>query len=92
MRQKSKVKNLTDAICRSLNRLDKSYNKPGDFTGLEFWVRPSGVKTWYYQYRTKNKKYPLRKKIWNYPVIGVVEAAKRAKELSSKIYQGEDPK
>jgi integrase len=92
MGQKSKAKKLTDAICRSLNRLDKAYSTPGDYPGLEFMVRPSGVKTWYYQYRTKNKKYPLRKKIGRYPVIGVVEAIKRAKVLSTKIYNGEDPK
>jgi integrase len=89
---KSKAKKLTDAICRDLNRLDKRYFKPGDYPGLEFWVLPSGVKTWYYQYRTKNKKYQQRKRLGNYPNIGVVEANKRARELSTKIYNNEDPK
>jgi len=92
MGQKSKAKNLTDAICRDLNRLDKRYFKPGDYPGLEFWVLPTGKKTWYFQYRTSAKKYQQRKKIGNYPVVGVVEATKRAKELSTKIYNGEDPK
>ena len=92
MGQKSKAKKLTDAICRDLPRLDKKYYKPGDYPGLQFWVRTSGTKTWYYQYRTKHKKFPQRKKIGNYPVIGVVEAIKRAKDLSTKIYNGEDPK
>ena len=86
MGQKSKAKKLTDAICRDLPRLDKKYYKPGDYPGLEFWVLPSGTKTWNYQYRTKNKKYPTRKKIGNYPVVGVVEAIKRAKDLSIKIF------
>jgi len=90
--KKSKAKKLTDAICRDLPRLDKRYFKPGDYPGLEFWVAPLGTKTWYFQYRTKAKKYQQRKKIGNYPVIGVVEANKRARELSIKIYNGEDPK
>ena len=89
---KSKAKNLTDAICKSLNRLDKRYIKPGDYPGLEFWVMPSGVKTWFFQYTVKGKRYQQRKKIGNYPVVGVVEATKRAKELSVKIYNQEDPK
>jgi len=92
MGQKSKAKKLTDAICRSLNRLDKRYYKPGDYPGLEFWIMPSGIKTWFFQYRVKGKKYSYRKKIGNYPVVGVVEATKRAKDLSTKIYNGEDPK
>ncbi len=62
MGKKSKAKNLTDAICKSLNRLDKRYYKPGDYPGLEFWVMPSGVKTWVFQYRVKGNKYPYRKK------------------------------
>ena len=89
---KSKAKKLTDAICRDLPRLDNRYFKPGDYPGLEFWVAPSGTKTWYFQYRTKAKKYQQRKKIGNYPVVGVVEAFNRAKDLSTKIYNGEDPK
>ena len=89
---KSKAKKLTDAICRDLNRLDKRYYKPGDYPGLEFWVLPSGVKTWYLQYTVKGKKYQQRKRLGNYPNIGVVEATKRAKELSTKIYNNEDPK
>ena len=92
MGKKSKAKNLTDAICRDLNRLDKRYYKPGDYPGLEFWVMPTGVKTWFFQYKIKGKKYQQRKKIGNYPVIGVVEAFNRAKELSTKIYNGDDPK
>ena len=89
---KSKAKKLTDAICRDLNRLDKRYYKPGDYPGLEFWVLPSGVKTWYLQYTVKGKKYQQRKRLGNYPNIGVVEANKRARELSTKIYNNEDPK
>jgi len=89
---KSKAKKLTDAICRDLNRLDKRYYRQGDYPGLEFWVMPSGVKTWKFQYKIKGKKYQERKKIGNYPVVGVVEAVKRAKELSTKIFNGEDPK
>tara|TARA_B100001057_G_C22409727_1_gene779176 strand:+ start:207 stop:620 length:414 start_codon:yes stop_codon:yes gene_type:complete len=36
MGKKSKAKNLTDAICRDLNRLDKDYFKPGDYPNLAF--------------------------------------------------------
>ena len=42
--KKSKAKNLTDAICRSLPRLDKRYIKQGDYPGLELWVQPGGSK------------------------------------------------
>ena len=47
--KKSKAKKLTDAICRDLPRLDNRYYKPGDYPGLEFWVMPSGIKTWKFQ-------------------------------------------
>jgi len=89
---KSKAKKLTDAMCRDLPRLDKHYFKPADYPGLELWVRPGGTKTWRFQYKIKSKRYQQRKTIGNYPAIGVVEAVKRAKELSTKIYNGEDPK
>jgi hypothetical protein len=88
----SKAKKLTDAICRDLPRLDKTYFKSGDYPGLQLWIEPGGTKTWRLQYRVSGKKYQQRKKIGNYPVIGVVEATKRAKILSTKIYNGEDPK
>lgn len=88
---KSKSKNLTDAICRDLPRLDKRYFKPGDFPGLEFWVLTSGTKTWYYQYKPKNKKYQLRKRLGNYPTVGIVEAIKKSKQISQQIFNGVDP-
>ena len=90
--KKSKVKKLTDAYCRSLNRLDKRYFKPGDYPGLEFWVAPSGTKTWYFQYTVKGKKYQQRKRLGNYPNIGVNEANRRAKDEAIKIFKGGDPR
>ena len=84
--KKSKAKNLTDAICRSLPRLDKRYMKQGDLPGLEFWVQPGGSKSWYYQFRIKGTKDQLRKKIGTYPTIGVTEAFNRAKQLAKDIY------
>ena len=79
---------LTDAICRSLNRLDKKYYKPGNFPGVQFWVLTSGTKTWYYQYRTPNKKYPVSKRLGNYPHVRLVEAHKKAKQLAQNIFNG----
>jgi hypothetical protein len=90
--RKSKAKNLTDAICRSLPRLDKRYMKQGDYPGLELWVQPGGSKGWYYQYRIKGVKDPLRKKIGSFPTVGVTEAFNRAKKLSKDIYEGVDPR
>ena len=90
--RKSKAKNLTDAICRSLPRLDKRYMKQGDYPGLELWVQPGGSKGWYYQYRIKGVKDPLRKKIGSFPTVGVTEAFNRAKKLSKDIYDGVDPR
>ena len=90
--KKSKAKNLSDAICRSLPRLDKRYMKQGDYPGLEFHVQPGGNKSWYYQFRIKGKKGQIRKKIGTYPVIGVVEAVSRAKQLAKDIYEGTDPR
>ena len=84
----TKKKNITDAIARDLPRLDKAYYKPGDYPGLELWIYPSGKKTWRFQYRTKNKKYPIRIKIGNYPHVGVIESINRAKEEANKIYKG----
>jgi len=91
-KKKSKAKNLTDAICRSLPRLDKRYMKQGDYPGLELWVQPGGSKGWYYQYRIKGVKDPLRKKIGSFPTVGVTEAFNRAKKLSKDIYEGVDPR
>jgi site-specific recombinase XerD len=90
--KKSKAKNLTDAICRSLPRLDKRYMKPADYPGLEFWIMPGGTKSWFYQYRIKGVKDPIRKKIGTYPVVGVVEATNRAKKINKDIYDGTDPR
>ena len=90
--KKSKAKNLTDAICRSLPRLDKRYYKSGDYPGLEFWVMPSGIRTWKIQYRIKSVKDPLRKKLGNFPVVGVNEAIRRAKKIVTEIYDGVDPR
>jgi len=89
---KSKSKKLTDAICRDLPRLDKAYFKLGDYPGLEFWVYPSGIKTWNYRYRIKGKPYQFRKKVGNYPVVGVNEAIRKAKEISATVFNGSDPK
>ena len=89
---KTKSKNLTDAICRDLPRLDNRYIKPGDYPGLELWVYPSGIKTWSFQYRIKGKPYPFRKKIGNYPAVGVNEALRKAKQVSQQIFNGSDPK
>ena len=90
--KKSKAKKLTDAICRSLPRLDRPYCKPGDYPGLELWVQPGGTKSWKYQYRVKGKSFQLRKSLGPYPVIGVVEATARAKKVSKDIYEGVDPR
>ena len=100
----TKSKKLTDAYCRSLkpkiSQDPKSKNYlnyipsyvPGDYPGLLLWIYPSGQKTWRYQYRTKQTKFQLRKKIGNYPEVGVVEAHKKAKKLSIKIEDGLDPR
>jgi len=90
--KKTKAKKLTDAICRSLPRLDKRYMKRSDYPGLEFWVQPGGTKSWSYQYRIKGVKNSIRKALGTYPVIGVVEAINRAKKISTEIYDGVDPR
>ena len=63
---RSKSKKLTGAICRDLPRLDKPYFKPGDYPGLQFWV--------------KGKKYQQRKRLGRYPTVGVTLALTRSKE------------
>jgi integrase len=90
--KKTRAKNLTDAICRDLRRLDKAYFKPGDYPGLQFWVEPGGTKSWRFQYRVKGKRWQQRKKLGTYPTVSVVEAIKRAKIEADKIFKGEDPK
>ena len=81
----SKAKKLTDAICRDLPRLDKNYFKPGDYPGLQFWLKRVDLKVGSINIELNTKNFHKRKKIGNYPVIGVVEAIKRAKDLSTKI-------
>ena len=88
---KSKSKKLTDAICRDLPRLDKKYYKPGDYPGLQFWVLPSGTKTWYFQYNSKSRNYQKRKHLGQYPHVEVNEATKKAKSIAIKIFNGTDP-
>jgi integrase len=88
----TKTKKLTDAICRDLPRLDNRYYKPGDYPGLEFWVLPTGKKTWKFQYRVKGKRFPFRKKLGNYPAVGVVEANKKARQIATQIFNGVDPR
>ena len=58
---KTKAKKLSDAIYCDLNRLNKGYQKQGDYLGLEFWVMSSWVKTWFYQYLVKGNKYQQQK-------------------------------
>lgn len=55
--------------------------------GSTWWI-----KGWYYQYRIKGLKNPLRKKIGSFPTVGVTEAFNRAKKLSKDIYEGVDPR
>ena len=90
--KKSKAKNLTDAICRSLPLLDKRYMRRGDFPGLEFWVQPGGTKSWAYQYRINGKKDQIRKRLGTYPTIGVAEAFNRAKKIAKDVFDGVDPR
>lgn len=87
-----KGKQLTDAILRKKNPLDKAYDVKADYPGLTCRINPKGKKTWYVQYRIKGVSYPLRKRLGNYPTIGVKEAELRAKKISNDLFLGKDPR
>ena len=87
-----KANKITDAQIRSLKPLDKPYRRPGNYPGCELVINPQGTKTWFFQYRVKNVRYPLRKKIGRYPTIGIKEAKARSKKLANNLFDGIDPR
>ena len=89
---KNKTYKLTDAMIRKLNPLDKAKEYPGNYPGLALRVNEKGTKTWFYQYRVKGIKYPLRKRIGVYPTIGLKEAELRSKKIDQKKFEGIDPR
>ena len=89
---KNKTYKLTDAMIRKLNPLDKAKEYPGNYPGLALRVNEKGTKTWFYQYRVKGIKYPLRKRIGVYPTIGLKEAEIRSKKIDQKKFEGIDPR
>ena len=61
----------------------------GKVTGLYFVVQPSGARSWAVRYRADGK--PAKHTLGPYPVIGLAEARRRAREELGKIAGGEDP-
>lgn len=84
---------LTDAFINKINHLDKDqYFKMDNVQGLVLRVykHPSKSKTWYYQYRPRNKN-SIRIKIGSYAELGIQKAIKRAQKISNDIFAGNDP-
>ena len=84
---------LTDAYINKLNHLDKDqFFKMDNVQGLVLRVYkyPSKNKTWYYQYKPKNK-HSVRIKIGSYGELGIQKAIKRAQKISNDIFEGKDP-
>ena len=87
-----KAYRLTDAMIRSKKPLDKRYEVPGNYPGLALRINVKGTMTWFFQYRVKNIKYPLRKRIGVYPTIGIKEAELRSRKIDNNLFDGVDPR
>ena len=83
--------NLTPGYCKELKPLDKDYFICDlNCTGLWLRVFPTGMKTWYYRYRPKNKN-PVRMKLGRLEMLNPSQARKRVREIQGDIVRGKDP-
>ena len=80
---------LNDALCRSAKPRAKTY-KLSDANGLQFWVRPSGVRSWYFTYRWKGTQTGFT--FGQYPEVGLAEARARRDDARKILRDGGDPR
>ena len=83
--------NLTPGYCKDLNPHDKYYYiRDENCPGLWLRILPTGMKTWYYNYRPKNKS-PIRIKLGRLEMLNPSQARKRVREIQGDITRGKDP-
>lgn len=81
---------LTDATVRSLKPTDKRQEIPDDLLpGMYLVVQPTGKKSWQVRYRAGGKH--RRMTLGRYPVMPLVHARKRAREVMQEAQAGADP-
>jgi len=94
MKKPKKSRKLTDKYLKQLKPEDRAYERRDTETrGLVIRVQPSGLRTFYLQYRVgegKNAK-TCRLKIAHYPEVGLPMARKLAAQHLANITKGENP-
>lgn len=84
---------LNEKQIRSLKPRDKEYTLSDDgqrgVGRLQIRVRPGGAKDWLYIYYLNKRRRKVG--IGAYPSITLVEARRKASELSTSLSEGEDP-
>lgn len=85
------VKPLTDSKIRNAKPSPKEYNLP-DGNGLHLRVKPSGSKTWIYNYKRPHDGKRTNLGLGVYPSISLVNARALRDEFRAKISLGANPK
>jgi integrase len=80
---------LSDLKCKSAKPKAKT-DKLSDADGLQLWVRPTGVKTWYFAYRWKGSQTGFT--LGKYPDVGLAEARDRTADARRLIRDGINPR
>ncbi len=84
-----KIPPLTTAKINAAKPKDKRY-KLSDGEGLQLWVKPSGTKTWIFEYTRADKKRVLMS-FGSYPELGLAEAREARLKARSQLLAGLDP-
>lgn len=87
----AKTRPLTNTEVKQAKPKDKVY-KLGDGNGLQLRVKPSGSKTWLFDYIKPLSKKRSSLGLGTYPAISLADARKRRDTARELIAQGIDPK
>lgn len=79
---------LTDRQIKSLKPCERPY-KAYDGKGLYLNVLPSGVRSWYYRYKTDGREKKIS--LGHYPAVTLADARERAAEMRGRVRTGIDP-
>ena len=84
---------LTDAFFKNVNHQDRDqfFSMQGtEGLTLVVYKYPSTSKTWFNQYRPKDKN-SLSLKVGTYEELGINKAVSRTKKISNEIFLGKNP-
>lgn len=85
-----KVKPLSAMEVKNAKCRDEEYSLP-DGDGLLLRIRPTGSKTWLFNYSSPISKKRTNIKIGDYPLISLVDARMKREEFRTLLAQGIDP-